>query len=150
MLAGTREFRYDFILLGVRQLSVLSGPLMEFGPGVRRPRHNRSQRTVSGKSALKITFSLFIVGVFAAVICTEKNAEAQNGPWCAYYNDGDGGSRNCGFATLQQCLNDVRGIGGNCGPSPYPSWSGTPSRRRKTTTAYARRQSYRSCCASRS
>jgi hypothetical protein len=28
---------------------------------------------------------------------------------------------NCGFAIMEQCLADVRGIGGNCTPSPYPS-----------------------------
>ena len=27
--------------------------------------------------------------------------------------------QNCGFRTLQQCLADVRGIGGTCLPSPY-------------------------------
>jgi hypothetical protein len=71
---------------------------------------------------------LIVVGAFAAIVFIEKPAEAQNGAWCAYY-DGSGGSRNCGFATFEQCLATVRGIGGNCGPSPYPSSSGTPSRR---------------------
>jgi hypothetical protein len=65
--------------------------------------------------------SPFILGVFAAVVCVEKPAKAQSGRWCAYYNTGDGGSTNCGFATFEQCVADVRGIGGNCGPSPYPS-----------------------------
>ena len=72
--------------------------------------------------------SLFILGVFAAIVCIEKPAEAQNGAWCAYYNDGDGGSRNCGFATFEQCLADVRGMRGNCSPSPYPSSPRAPSR----------------------
>jgi uncharacterized protein DUF3551 len=61
---------------------------------------------------------LFVLGVIAAVVCIEKHAEAQNSPGCAYYNK-DGGARNCGFATLEQCLTDVRGVGGSCGPSPY-------------------------------
>jgi hypothetical protein len=74
---------------------------------------------------------LIIVGAFAAIVCIERPAEAQNGAWCAYYNTGDGGSRNCGFATFEQCLATVRGIGGNCGPSPYPSAPETPSRRRR-------------------
>jgi Protein of unknown function (DUF3551) len=64
---------------------------------------------------------LIIVGAVVALVCIEKPAEAQSGGWCAYYNLGPMGSRNCGFATLQQCLADVRGIGGNCSPSPYPS-----------------------------
>jgi uncharacterized protein DUF3551 len=63
---------------------------------------------------------LFILGVLAAGVCIEKPAEAQSGGWCAYFDDGGpGGSRECGFATLQQCLAEVRGVGGNCGPSPY-------------------------------
>jgi hypothetical protein len=34
-----------------------------------------------GELAMKI--SLFILGVFAAIVCTEKSAEAeQNYPWC--------------------------------------------------------------------
>ena len=59
---------------------------------------------------------LFILVVLAAGVCVEKPAKAQNGAWCAYYNTGDGGSRNCGFASFEQCLATVRGIGGNCGP----------------------------------
>jgi hypothetical protein len=62
---------------------------------------------------------LFTLGLFAATLCIAQSAEAQNGGWCAYYNYAFGGQRICGFATLQQCLADVRGVGGNCGPSPY-------------------------------
>ena len=51
---------------------------------------------------------LFILTVFVAVACIEKSAEAQNGAWCAYYDTGGGGSRNCGFATFEQCLATVR------------------------------------------
>jgi len=71
----------------------------------------------------------FILGVFAATVCVGQPAEAQTGAWCAYYNVGGDSSGNCGFATLQQCLADVRGVGGNCGPSPYASSSGTPTTR---------------------
>ena len=64
-------------------------------------------------------FLLFILGAFATIICIEKPAEAREYPWCAYYNFDRGGARNCGFATFQQCLAAVSGVGGNCGPSPY-------------------------------
>ena len=60
--------------------------------------------------------SLFILGVFAAVVCIENSAEAN---WCAYYNLGHSGSRHCGFKTHHECLASVRGVGGSCGPSPY-------------------------------
>jgi hypothetical protein len=44
---------------------------------------------------------LFITGVFVAVMCAERPAEAQNYPWCAYYGP-TFGATNCGFATFQQ------------------------------------------------
>jgi hypothetical protein len=62
---------------------------------------------------------LFILSVLAAGVWVEKPATAQNYPWCAYYNFDRGGARNCGFATFQQCLAAVSGVGGNCSPSPY-------------------------------
>ena len=63
---------------------------------------------------------LLILIVLTAGASVIKPAEAQNGGWCADLNmGGRGGARNCGFATLQQCLADVRGIGGSCSPSPY-------------------------------
>jgi hypothetical protein len=73
---------------------------------------------------------LFILGVFAAVVCFEKPAAADR-PWCAYYDDQDGGFTNCGFSTYQQCLATVSGVGGSCGPNPqYQGVSGpAPSRR---------------------
>ncbi len=62
---------------------------------------------------------LFILGVFATIIWIGKPAEAREYPWCAYYNFDRGGATNCGFATFQQCLAAVSGVGGSCGPSPY-------------------------------
>jgi hypothetical protein len=38
-----------------------------------------------------------ILVVLAAGFCIGKPAEAQNGGWCAYLNDADGGQRICGF-----------------------------------------------------
>jgi hypothetical protein len=64
---------------------------------------------------------LVILGIFAAIVCVEKPAEAQNYPWCAEYSfsgGGGGGATNCGWATLEQCMATVRGIGGSCGPNP--------------------------------
>jgi hypothetical protein len=89
---------------------------------------------------------LVMVGVFAAIVCIENPANAQNYPWCAYYNFGQrgpgglahdldgGGATNCGFSTFQQCLATVSGIGGSCRPNPQ--YQGTP------TTKHPRRHSY--------
>jgi hypothetical protein len=30
-----------------------------------------------------------------------------------------GGATNCEFATFQQCITAVSGVGGSCSPSPY-------------------------------
>jgi hypothetical protein len=43
-------------------------------------------------------------------------AQAQNYPWCAFYNAGDN-AQNCGFVTVEQCRATVHGIGGFCGPN---------------------------------
>lgn len=41
-------------------------------------------------------------------------------PWCAQYTGGEnGGGRNCGFTTREQCMNTVRGIGGFCEPNLF-------------------------------
>ena len=61
---------------------------------------------------------LIIVGAFAAIVCIEKPAEAQNYPWCAYYNFDRGGATNCGWATFEQCRAAVSGVGGSCGANP--------------------------------
>jgi Protein of unknown function (DUF3551) len=41
-------------------------------------------------------------------------------PWCAQYGGGgnDGGGRNCGFWTYQQCYATVQGAGGYCQQNP--------------------------------
>src|SRR5215472_13979413 len=57
--------------------------------------------------------SLFILGILAA-LCSAQPANA-DGAWCAYYNFHQGGATNCWFATFQQCLATVTGIGGSCG-----------------------------------
>ena len=54
-----------------------------------------------------------ILAICLGVVATTR-AEAQNYPWCSYYTSGGGGGTNCGFTTFQQCLDNVRGIGGFC------------------------------------
>jgi len=54
----------------------------------------------------------------ALVLLSTGSGHAQTTwPWCATYNDAYG-ARNCGFATFQQCLATVSGIGGFCGQNP--------------------------------
>ena len=56
------------------------------------------------------------IAVFAAVVCFEKPAAARNHSWCAEYDFGGAGAKNCGFATFQQCSAAVSGVGGSCRP----------------------------------
>ena len=74
---------------------------------------------------------LFAILAICVGIAATTRAEAQNYPWCSYYyNSGSGGGTNCGFTTFQQCLDNMRGIGGFCdrntqyqpppGPHPLP------------------------------
>jgi hypothetical protein len=72
---------------------------------------------------------LFILGVFAAVVCMGKPAKAAHYyPWCAYIKVAGNGSPKCQFATLEQCVPEVFAIGGNCSPTPYPAPPGTSGR----------------------
>jgi hypothetical protein len=52
---------------------------------------------------------VFTLGVFAAIICIEKPAEAQNGAWCLYINGDGDGEPHCRYATFEQCLADRSG-----------------------------------------
>jgi Protein of unknown function (DUF3551) len=79
-----------------------------------------------------------VIAVFTAVVFFEKPAAAQNHSWCAEYDFGSAGATNCGFATFQQCLATVSGVGGSCGPNPqYQS-----SPRLYTSVKRPRRYSY--------
>src|SRR5436309_14643541 len=68
---------------------------------------------------------LFVItlGLFAAIVCIEEPADAQNGAWCIYKPDTPG---QCRYATFEQCLADRLGKGGSCGPSPYSVASPEP------------------------
>jgi hypothetical protein len=52
----------------------------------------------------------------AGVLAPTGAAKAA-GNWCAEAG-GRGGYSNCGFATFQQCLDSVSGVGGSCKPNP--------------------------------
>jgi hypothetical protein len=41
-------------------------------------------------------------------------------PWCAQYAGGsNGGGRNCGFSTFEQCRATISGMGGFCEPNLF-------------------------------
>ena len=45
---------------------------------------------------------LFIFAIGVACVGIGNRAEAQNYPWCAYYDNGMDGGTNCGFTTFEQ------------------------------------------------
>jgi hypothetical protein len=65
------------------------------------------------RSSMMKTTILALGTLLGCSVMAATDAQAQNYPWCAYYS-GDGGPRNCGFQTFEQCQADVSGIGGSC------------------------------------
>jgi hypothetical protein len=61
---------------------------------------------------MKIMISAFLVAVAAAAAGTP--AQAQNYPWCEYIGSMNGGGRNCGFVSFEQCMESARGNGSDC------------------------------------
>jgi hypothetical protein len=72
--------------------------------------------------------------VMVTLLVTDA-ADAASNAWCASY-PGKGINDNCSYATQQQCLAQVWGLGGFCRPNPFPgtaygtgyTWSSRPSR----------------------
>ena len=62
--------------------------------------------------------SLAILAITATALSLTAHAtpaQAREYPWCARY---DAWTMNCGFATFQQCLATISGVGGLCTPNP--------------------------------
>jgi hypothetical protein len=81
----------------------------------------------------KSASAFFILAAIASMSATPARAAIEY-PWCAQYGGGEeGGGRNCGFSTLEQCRATISGIGGFCEPNLfYPgSASDTSQRKRK-------------------
>ena len=51
-------------------------------------------------------------------------------PWCSRYDHPRGGSISCAFASFEQCMDTVRGIGGYCYKNPYVSPPSRPGKAR--------------------
>lgn len=81
---------------------------------------------------IRLSLTLFAVVAVAMLAASPRSAAAIEYPWCAQYSGGDdGGGRNCGFVSFEQCMDTIRGVGGFCernlfyeGPAERP---GKPS-----------------------
>ena len=80
-----------------------------------------------------------LIAVASVAGCLLAGAQAGKAevlyPWCAQYAGEDGGGRNCGFSTLDQCRATVSGIGGYCEANPLyrpgPDTQPVPRRQRR-------------------
>ncbi len=62
----------------------------------------------------RFSSTLFAAVLLASLATFAPPAAAIEYPWCAQYSGEDGGGRNCGFSTHEQCMATVSGIGGDC------------------------------------
>jgi hypothetical protein len=74
-------------------------------------------RLISGAQEEMMKAILFALAIAATAIATGAPAQAQNYPWCVFWN-GTGGSRNCGFVTYPQCIATAQGAGAFCFHNP--------------------------------
>ena len=75
------------------------------------------------------------MAVLALLAGVKPGAAEITYPWCAQYGGWDGGGRNCGFSTYEQCRATVSGVGGYCEENPMYRAPGqnhsTPRRQRR-------------------
>ena len=67
----------------------------------------------------RFNLALFTAVGIAAMTALAAPAAAIEYPWCAQYSGMGGGGRNCGFSTIEQCMDTVRGMGGFCEPNLF-------------------------------
>jgi len=58
----------------------------------------------------------------------DANAQGKYWPWCARY---DSWTIVCGFATYQQCMATVSGVGGYCQRNVMPPPAASPRKQRR-------------------
>jgi Protein of unknown function (DUF3551) len=67
-----------------------------------------------------------VAGLLADMRPSQAQYAAQFYPWCARYTGKVGGGMSCYFASFEQCLADVSGVGGFCQENPW--YIGPPAR----------------------
>ncbi len=62
---------------------------------------------------------------------SQPAAAAIEYPWCVQYGGGpNGGGRNCGFVSYEQCMMTARGAGGSCETNGFFPGSASDQRQR--------------------
>jgi hypothetical protein len=69
---------------------------------------------------MRLTHVVFATAALLVVAGAAHAQSAYDYPWCAVYGDSDGpGSTSCYYATREQCMQTLSGIGGTCIRSPF-------------------------------
>src|SRR5271163_1726312 len=63
---------------------------------------------------LVMKYLFAVLGILGGTWCMSAPAQAQNYPWCEYLGGWNGGGRNCGFVSFEQCMESARGNGSDC------------------------------------
>jgi hypothetical protein len=74
---------------------------------------------------LKLATAVLALATVVTAAMTTMTPRAANAapywPWCSrYFVDRGGPPLSCAFASWEQCMDTVRGIGGLCYMNPYP------------------------------
>ena len=80
--------------------------------------HPKSHKPKSAKTAASSGEPLYEQQREQAPAAGDAEQAPAKANWCLTYSD-DGGARNCGFETYQQCKATAGGGNGSCSPSPY-------------------------------
>src|SRR5437588_11545005 len=72
--------------------------------------------------------SKLIGGIALVLLVGGSASSAQAAAWCAFY---DVSTYNCGFHTYEQCLENIRGVGGYCARNHFEAYHTEPSRGRR-------------------
>ncbi len=86
-----------------------------------------------------ITLIAIAAVVVSPLVFTRPAAAQIEYPWCAQYSGGgNGGGRNCGFSTIEQCRATISGIGGFCEPNLFYPGSASATSKSKSKREHAR------------
>jgi hypothetical protein len=62
--------------------------------------------------------AILVATAFLTVAFGVNPATAFDYPWCVHYSM-QGGTKNCGFTSWEQCRQTAFGAGGFCAPNPF-------------------------------
>jgi Protein of unknown function (DUF3551) len=91
---------------------------------MRDKQKSRQEKTMGRETMMRMPIiALFVIAAVLLGVTQISNAQSPYSyPLCAIPSGGDnsgGGAMSCYYASWQQCMTSLSGIGGNCVESPY-------------------------------